>query len=113
MTRRKTPWTYQDTRGTRTAAHQIPRSENADNTSLSVLRLTALALPLHDGMIVPRTAAGEAEGTLKWAFERVAGVRVRVTLDPPSAPVAAAPERPYSSLEVGRRDKLRHDSEAL
>lgn len=51
-----------------------------------------LALPLHDGMLVQRTAAREAEDTLTWAFGQVAGVRVRVTVDPPLAQVDTAPE---------------------
>jgi hypothetical protein len=44
-----------------------------------------LALPLHDGLLVQRSAASEAEDTLRWAFQSVAGVRVRVTVDPPLA----------------------------
>jgi hypothetical protein len=50
-----------------------------------------LALPLHDGLIVQRPMAGEAEDTLRWAFNQVAGVRVRVTIDPapPREEVAA------------------------
>ena len=43
------------------------------------------ALPLHDGLLVQRSAAREAEDTLQWAFQNVAGVRVRVTVDPPLA----------------------------
>jgi hypothetical protein len=41
-----------------------------------------LALPLHDGLLVPRSVAREAEDTLRWAFNQVIGVRVRVTIDP-------------------------------
>ena len=44
-----------------------------------------LALPLHDGLLVQRSAAREAEDTLRWAFQSVARVRVRVTVDPPLA----------------------------
>jgi hypothetical protein len=44
-----------------------------------------LALPLHDGLLVQRAVASVAEDTLRWAFQDVAGVRVRVTVDPPLA----------------------------
>ena len=43
----------------------------------------ALALPVRDGMIVQRSFAKEADDTLGWAFERVAGVRFRATGEPP------------------------------
>ncbi len=42
-----------------------------------------LALPLHDGLIVRRSMAAGAEDTLRWAFQQVVGVAVRVTVEPP------------------------------
>lgn len=44
-----------------------------------------LALPLHDGLLVQRSTAREAADTLRRTFQDVAGVRVRVTVDPPLA----------------------------
>jgi hypothetical protein len=74
--------------------HRLMNIE-AEALTLAILAIRhdwrTLALPLHDGLIVRRYAASEAEDTLKWAFERVAKVRVRVTIDPPSAQEAVAP----------------------
>lgn len=49
-----------------------------------------LALPLHDGLLVPRDAVHEAVDSLQQAFQQVARVRPKVTVDAPEGVPATA-----------------------